>query len=51
MDPKTLKQMIELLAPTPEQERRGLTRLLQEERNGHPMRHLKKRLWSALWPH
>ena len=42
MDPRTLKQMIELLAPTPEQERRGLTRLLQEERNDHPMRHLKK---------
>ena len=42
MDPRELNQMFEQLAPTPEQMQRELTRLLQEERKGYPMRHLKK---------
>ena len=42
MDPKELNQMFEQLAPTPEQMQRELTRLLQEERKGHPMKNLKK---------
>ena len=42
MDPRELNQMFEQLAPTPEQMQRELTRLLQEERKGHPMKNLKK---------
>lgn len=42
MDPKELNRMFERLAPTPEQEERGLDRLLREERNDHPMKKLKK---------
>lgn len=42
MDLRELNQMFEELAPTPEQERRGLARLLQEERKGHPMKRWKR---------
>lgn len=42
MEPHELNRMFDRLAPTPEQEREGLDRLLQTERKVIPMRKLKK---------
>lgn len=42
MEPRDLNRMFDALAPTREQEQAGLSRLLQTERKGRPMKKLKK---------
>ena len=42
MSPCDLNRMFDALAPSPEQQQEGLHRLLREERNARPMKHMRR---------